>query len=64
MGGSKFFIRVMIELSKDKKSETYIITRTDSEGFHHQLNITQSEMEKLRDLITLAQEAERALRKA
>jgi len=50
----------MIELSKDKKSETYIITRTDNEGFHRQLNITQGEMEELRDLITLVQEAERA----
>lgn len=34
----------MIELSKDKKSGTWIITKTDKEGFHKQLNVTVREM--------------------
>lgn len=34
----------MIELSKDKKSGTWIITKTDNEGFHKQLNVTVREM--------------------
>jgi len=34
----------MIEIKKDKKSPTYVITRTDNEGFHHQLNVTPAEL--------------------
>jgi hypothetical protein len=34
----------MIEITKDKKSPTYIITKTDSEGFHHQINVTPEEV--------------------
>ncbi len=50
----------MIELTKDKKAPVYIITRTDSEGFHHQLNVSRAEMRELYDLIKLALESERA----
>ena len=28
----------MIEITKDKKSPTWIITKTDNEGFHRQMN--------------------------
>ena len=34
----------MIEVKKDKKSPTYIITRTDDEGFHKQMNVTKKEL--------------------
>lgn len=37
-------LKRMIELSKDKKSGTWIITKTDKEGFHKQLNVTVREM--------------------
>jgi hypothetical protein len=36
----------MIEIVKDMKSDdNYIITKTDSEGFHKQLNVSSKEME-------------------
>lgn len=42
----------MIELQKDKKSEgSYIVTKTDSEGFHHQLSLTRDELLRLNALI-------------
>ena len=34
----------MIEITKDKKSPTWIIAKTDAEGFHHQLSITTEEL--------------------
>ncbi len=34
----------MIEITKDKKSPTWIITKTDGEGFHHQLSVTSEEL--------------------
>lgn len=37
----------MIDIKKDKKSSTWIITKTDSEGFHHQINLTKEEMGQL-----------------
>lgn len=37
----------MISLSKDRKSPMWIITTTDSEGFHRQLNVSYREMECL-----------------
>lgn len=37
----------MIEISKDRKSPTWIITKTDSEGFHHQINVTKLELIEL-----------------
>lgn len=40
----------MIELKKDSKSETWIITTTDNEGFHRQVNVTEKQMNKLIEL--------------
>jgi len=37
----------MIELTKDKKSSTWILTKTDSEGFHRQMNLTDEEVIEL-----------------
>lgn len=37
----------MIELNKDKKSPTWILTKTDSEGYHRQLNLTKEELDDL-----------------
>lgn len=38
----------MIEIVKDIKSDdNYIITKTDSEGFHKQLNVSSREMEAI-----------------
>ena len=36
----------MVEINKDKKSDTWI-TKTDSEGFHRQLNVTSEELIEL-----------------
>jgi hypothetical protein len=37
----------MIELKKDRMSRTWIITKTDNEGFHRQLNATAEELDEL-----------------
>lgn len=37
----------MIDIKKDNKSSTWIITKTDGEGFHHQLHVTEDEMNEL-----------------
>ena len=37
----------MVQVEKDKKSNTWIITRTDNEGFHRQLNLTDDEVKDL-----------------
>ena len=37
----------MIVLKKDGKSPTWIITTTDAEGFHKQLNVTADELDEL-----------------
>lgn len=37
----------MVELKKDKKSAMWIVTKTDSEGFHHQIMLTRSELLEL-----------------
>ena len=40
----------MVEISKDSKSQTLIITKTDNEGFHSQLHVTRKELiELIRD---------------
>ena len=49
-------LKIMIKLTKDIKSQTYLITRTDNEGFHRQLNITGAEMVDLNKQIMLALE--------
>lgn len=41
----------MIQLTKDKKSDNYIITKTDSEGFHRELTLSYREMCRLTELI-------------
>lgn len=40
----------MIELKKDRKSPTWIITTTDSEGYHRQINLTEQQLNKLTEL--------------
>ena len=42
---------MMVELAKDKKSPTWIITKTDNEGFHRQMNVTKDEMRELATLL-------------
>lgn len=37
----------MISISKDKKSDGYILTQTDSEGFHKQLTLNIHELRQL-----------------
>lgn len=37
----------MIEITKDGKSPTWIITKTDSEGYHRQMNVTKDEIKEL-----------------
>ena len=41
----------MIDLEKDRKSGTWIITKTDKEGFHRQLNVTKDEIKDLLKLL-------------
>ena len=41
----------MIELKKDKKGKTYILTTTDSEGFHRQVNLTEEDIDRLMTLL-------------
>lgn len=36
-----------VELKKDGKSDMWIVTRTDSEGFHCQLTLTRDELLQL-----------------
>lgn len=37
----------MIEIKQDKKSPTWVVTKTDSEGFHHQITMTRDELDQL-----------------
>lgn len=42
----------MVDIKEDKKSaDSYIVTKTDSEGFHHQISLTKSELYRLNALI-------------
>ena len=41
----------MVTLQKDHKGKTYIITVTDAEGFHRQLNLTRDDLLHLMNLI-------------
>jgi hypothetical protein len=41
----------MVTLQKDHKSKTYIITVTDAEGFHRQMNLTRDDLLHLMNLI-------------
>ena len=40
----------MIEINKDSKSETWILTKTDSEGFHHQIHVTEEELNEIAEV--------------
>ena len=37
----------MVTLEKDKKGNTFIVTTTDSEGFHRQINLTEDDLKDL-----------------
>jgi hypothetical protein len=39
----------MITIEKDKKSDTVVLTTTNSEGFHRQLYLTPSDLQELID---------------
>ena len=41
----------MVTLTKDRKGDTWIITRTDTEGFHRQMNLTRDDLLHLMNLI-------------
>ena len=41
----------MVTLTKDSKGDTWIITRTDAEGYHRQLNLTSDDLLHLMNLI-------------
>ena len=41
----------MVTLTKDHKGDTWIITRTDAEGYHRQLNLTSDDLLHLMNLI-------------
>ena len=41
----------MVTLEKDRKGDTWIITYTDSEGYHRQLNLTREDLLHLMNLI-------------
>ena len=41
----------MVTLTKDSKGDTYIITNTDAEGYHRQLNLTRDDLLHLMNLI-------------
>ena len=40
-------IRTMVDIKKDRKSPMWIVTKTDSEGFHRQLMLTEADMDEL-----------------
>ena len=40
----------MVEIKKDSKSPTWVLTKTDNEGFHRQVNLT---FDELNDLVLL-----------
>lgn len=37
----------MVDIKKDRKSDMWTITRTDSEGYHRQLAVSEEEMDEL-----------------
>ena len=50
----------MIELKKDRKSPTWIITTKDNEGFHRQLNVSEQELNELTEIWHKMKENHRA----
>ena len=43
----------MVEIKKDKKGSTWILTKTDMEGFHRQMNLTEEELVELFDILKI-----------
>ena len=43
----------MISIARDRKSATYIITKTDGEGYHRQMNVTEEEIMELAAMLKL-----------
>ena len=41
----------MVELSKDRKSPTWVLTKTDNEGFHRQINLSVEELVELKEIL-------------
>jgi hypothetical protein len=41
-----------IEVIKDKKSKTFILYKTDSEGFHHAIFLTPREIDDAIELLS------------
>jgi hypothetical protein len=41
----------MVTLTKDRKGTTWIITHTDAEGYHRQMNLTRDDLLHLMNLI-------------
>ena len=37
----------MVDIQRDRKGDTWILTKTDDEGFHHQIDLTEDEMNEL-----------------
>lgn len=37
----------MVDIRPDRKGNTWILTKTDSEGFHYQVALTEDEMNEL-----------------
>lgn len=37
----------MVDISRDRKSGLWVITRTDAEGFHKQVELTEDEMDEI-----------------
>lgn len=46
----------MVELSRDKKSSVWILTTTDSEGFHRYVYLTEEDKEELKKLLCVTEE--------
>ena len=43
----------MITITQDRKSPTYIITKTDGEGYHRQMNVSEEEIMELAAMLKL-----------
>ena len=43
----------MIDIKRDSKSDTFILTKTDSDGFHRQINLTYEEIDTLMELLSI-----------
>lgn len=41
----------MVTIDKDPKTPNWVITKTDSEGYHRQLTLTEGEVRELVDIL-------------